>query len=170
VTSGGSGDVDLYVKFGSAPTQTSYDCRPYQNGNNETCTISNIQAGKYHVMLYGYSAFSGVSLTGTYATGGGGNSGSSTNLSASTNNWYRETINVPAGMTQLKVDISGGSGDADLYLNFGSQPTSTTYSCRPYKNGNVESCTISNPQAGTWYVGLKAYRTFNGVTMNWLYQ
>ncbi|WP_367379596.1 PPC domain-containing protein [Arsenicicoccus sp. oral taxon 190] len=27
-TSGGTGDVDLYVKAGSAPTTTSYDCRP----------------------------------------------------------------------------------------------------------------------------------------------
>lgn len=68
-TSGGSGDADLYVKFGSAPTKSSYDCRPYTGGNNETCTISNIQAGTYYVMLDGYRAYSGLSLVGSYGGG-----------------------------------------------------------------------------------------------------
>ena len=30
--------------------------------------------------------------------------------------------NVPAGMSSLTVNISGGSGDADLYVRYGSQP------------------------------------------------
>ena len=69
---GGTGDADLYVRFGSAPTTTTYDCRPYLGGNSETCNIATAQAGTYHVMLRGYSAFTGVSLTGSYGTGGGG--------------------------------------------------------------------------------------------------
>ncbi|TMP64299.1 phosphohydrolase, partial [Pseudoalteromonas ruthenica] len=36
-TSGGSGDVDMYVKHATKPTASSYDCRPYKSGNNETC-------------------------------------------------------------------------------------------------------------------------------------
>jgi serine protease len=76
VMSGGTGDADLYVKFGSAPTTSSYDCRPYLNGNAETCSIATAQAGTYHVMINGYSAFSGVSLTGSYTSGGGGSQGS----------------------------------------------------------------------------------------------
>jgi hypothetical protein len=28
----GSGDPDLYVRFGSAPTLTAFDCRPYLAG------------------------------------------------------------------------------------------------------------------------------------------
>jgi leucyl aminopeptidase len=69
VTSGGTGDSDMYVKFGSAPTDSSYDCRPYQSGNNETCNIATAQAGTYYVRLKAYSAFSGLSLTGSYSTG-----------------------------------------------------------------------------------------------------
>ena len=72
VTSGGTGDSDMYVKFGSAPTDTVYDCRPYASGNAETCTIATAQAGTYYVRLKAYSTFSGVSLTGSYTTGGGG--------------------------------------------------------------------------------------------------
>src|SRR5690606_5674909 len=56
---GGTGDADLYVRFGAAPTTTTYDCRPYLSGNNETCSIANVQEGTYHVMVRGYSAFSG---------------------------------------------------------------------------------------------------------------
>jgi Zn-dependent metalloprotease len=67
VMSGGTGDADLYVKFGSPPTTASYGCRPYLGGNNETCNMTaQPSAGRYHVMLYGYSAYSGVSLKGTY--------------------------------------------------------------------------------------------------------
>ncbi|TMP83164.1 hypothetical protein CWB73_02895 [Pseudoalteromonas phenolica] len=60
----GTGDVDLYVRKGSEPTRTTYDCRPYRWGNEETCTVST-GAGRYHVMLRGYSAYNGVSLTAT---------------------------------------------------------------------------------------------------------
>ncbi len=70
VTSGGTGDADMYVRFGAAPTTTTYDCRPYLSGNNETCNIATAQVGTYHVMLHGYSAYSGVSLTGSYTLGG----------------------------------------------------------------------------------------------------
>ncbi|WP_439888631.1 S8 family peptidase [Pseudomonas sp. MBLB4123] len=64
--SGGSGDADLYVRFGSAPTTGSYDCRPYLNGNNETCTFNAPQAGTYHVMVRGYSSYSSASLVARY--------------------------------------------------------------------------------------------------------
>ncbi len=69
VTSGGTGDVDLYVKFGSAPTLTSYDCRPYVDGNAETCEFNPAKSGTYYLMLQGYAAYSGVKLT-TYAADG----------------------------------------------------------------------------------------------------
>ncbi|WP_431472846.1 PPC domain-containing protein [Luteimonas dalianensis] len=63
---GGTGDADLYVRHGAQPTTGEYDCRPYQVGNNETCTIPGPAAGTWHVMIRGFSAFSGVSLTGSY--------------------------------------------------------------------------------------------------------
>jgi hypothetical protein len=35
----GTGDADLYVRWGSAPTSWSYTCRPYKNGSNEECVL-----------------------------------------------------------------------------------------------------------------------------------
>ena len=64
--SGGSGDADLYVKAGAKPTTGSYDCRPYINGNGETCRISVKPGAVYHVMLRAYSAYSNVSLRASF--------------------------------------------------------------------------------------------------------
>jgi serine protease len=72
VTSGGTGDMDMYVKFGSAPTDTVYDCRPYASGNAETCSFATPSAGTYYVRLKAYTSFSGLSLVGNYTAGGGG--------------------------------------------------------------------------------------------------
>lgn len=69
VTSGGSGDADLYVKFGSAPSTSSYDCKSEGSTNAETCNITTAQTGTYHVLVRGYSTFSGLSLTGSYTAG-----------------------------------------------------------------------------------------------------
>ncbi len=106
--------------------------------------------------------------------GGGGGvdpvTGQLTNLSGSRNSWTRYTWDVPSGVTTLTVTISGGSGDADLYMRLGAQPSTTSYDCRPYLNGNNETCTFSNPGAGTWHIGIRAYSTFNGVTMDYSYQ
>ncbi|MGE8244444.1 MAG: S8 family peptidase [Stenotrophomonas maltophilia] len=63
---GGSGDADLYVRSGSAPTDTVYTCRPYLSGNNEACTISAPAAGTWHVRVKAYSTFSGLTLTAQY--------------------------------------------------------------------------------------------------------
>jgi len=74
VQSGGTGDADMYVKFGSPPTDSSYDCRPYTAGNSETCNMAT-QVGTYHVRIKAYSSYSGVSLTGSYTPPGGGGGG-----------------------------------------------------------------------------------------------
>lgn len=63
---GGSGDADLYVRHGAKPTTSQWDCRPYRYGNNEVCTISNTQAGRYHIMLNAYSAYNGATLVASY--------------------------------------------------------------------------------------------------------
>lgn len=60
--SGGSGDGDLYVHFNATPTTSSYTCRPYSGGNNESCSIPNPSAGTWYISVRGYSAFSGATL------------------------------------------------------------------------------------------------------------
>jgi serine protease len=169
-TSGGTGDVDMYVRRGSQPTTSTYDCRPYRAGNAESCSFTNPQAGTWHVMLRGYSAYSGVTLTGSYTVGGGGgnalqNGVPVTGLAGAASNERRFTIEVPAGRSQLQIQMSGGTGDADLYVRRGSQPTTAAYDCRPYRTGNSETCTFSSPAAGTWHVLVRGYSAYSGVSL-----
>lgn len=65
-TAGGTGDVDLHVRAGSNPTLDVFDCRPWLTGNNETCTFATPKPGTYFIMLHGFSAYSGVTLTASY--------------------------------------------------------------------------------------------------------
>lgn len=173
---GGTGDADLYVKFGSAPTSSSYDCRPYKGGNTESCPITTAQEGTYFVKVVAYSAFSGVNLTASYtepSTGGGGGatggSASVTDISVARRAWTYYTIDIPQGMSTLEFTISGGSGDADLYIRRGAQPTSSTYDCRPYRSGNNETCSFTNPAADTWHIGIYGYSAASGVDLNVTY-
>jgi len=64
--SGGSPDADLYVKFDAKPTTGSFDCRPYASTNGEKCSFSSPKVGVYHVMIRGYTTFSGVVVKATY--------------------------------------------------------------------------------------------------------
>jgi Zn-dependent metalloprotease len=177
VTSGGTGDADLYVKFGSAPTTTTNDCKSEGSTTAESCSIATAQAGTYYVLIHGYATFSGVSLTGSYSTGGGGGgcTPSGTTLCSGTTVALPSvatggvsanyTLSVPAGKTSVVFTISGGTGDADMYVRAGSAPTSTTYACRPYLTGNNETCTINAPAAGTYYVNVRAYAGYSGVSL-----
>ncbi|WP_245929161.1 serine protease [Agarilytica rhodophyticola] len=99
-----------------------------------------------------------------------GNSGSQTDLSGNQGTWTHFRLAVPAGTSNLTASISGGSGDADLYVRRGQQPTTSSYQCRPFRNGNSETCSIDNPQADDWYISLRGYRAFSGVDLNWSYQ
>ena len=60
----GTGDADLYVRRGAAPTTASWDCRPYRNDSNETCTVTLDAPAPIYVMVRGYAAASTFTLVG----------------------------------------------------------------------------------------------------------
>jgi alpha-tubulin suppressor-like RCC1 family protein len=74
-------------------------------------------------------------------------------------------ITVPAGATQLSVSTTGGTGDMDLYVNFGAQATATNADCDSESASTAESCVISNPAAGEWYIMLLGYTAYSGVSL-----
>jgi serine protease len=121
-------------------------------------------------------AYDYIATNGCDGNGGGGSgsvtpvSGQLNNLSDSRNNWKRYSWTIPEGVSELRVSISGGSGDADLYMRLGSDPQTNSYDCRPYRNGNNEVCTFTNPTAGDWKIGIRAYSNYSGVTMNYSYE
>ncbi|MGK2857126.1 MAG: pre-peptidase C-terminal domain-containing protein [Thermoanaerobaculia bacterium] len=267
--SGGTGDADVYVKFGAQPTSTVYDYRPYKSGNAETVSVTNPASGDWYISINGYSAYSGVSLVADYAgttctnpgtttlsspsasaTGvstsptlswgavsgatsydlylstasspaflknvtststtagpltagtvyywrviaknacGSGTTSATrsfttattpsgptaltsgvpvTNLSGATGSWTHYKITVPAGQASLAIATSGGTGDLDMYVKLGAQPTSSVYDYRPYLGGNAEPVSVTNPAAGDWYISLYGYAAYSGASLTATY-
>lgn len=264
-------DIDLYVKVGSQPTASAYDCRPYDGTGNETCDVL-IPAGQtklfvsinayegpadaqvkvsiptnnsgvpttylfndkatkfYHVKLevdyitespssldgnlasridtytrtdrYEYilevdkdgkvnggewlgsskrnhpdflwlpTGRSSASIAGgaiTYANvkalleesvgGPGGGNGNDQvlkeeNVTVAQGEWkhFGPFSDVASGFAVAMT----GTGDADLYVRKGAQPTSSAYDCRPYGGDSNENCAPAG--AGPWYVSVHGYR------------
>jgi leucyl aminopeptidase len=167
-TYGGTGDADLYVKFGEKPSLESYDCKSTNSNSVESCSVTPIKVGTYHVMVEAWNSISGVSLKGQYQTQTGDpipieriESG----LTVSRGNWLRFAETLTEGYQSLTVSLKDGTGDADLYVKHSADVSDTVYDCRPYKNGNQETCTFDAPAAGQWFIGLKGYTKANGLTL-----
>ncbi len=160
VTMTGSGDPDLYVQFGAAPTTTSYACRPYLGGAAESCNVT-VPAGQTsaYIMVRGYTSGT-FNLTIDYVKPG---------TSTGTPKTDTKTGSVAAGGvvnfpayavlagTTFKV-VMTGSGDPDLYVQFGAAPTTSAFACRPYLNGAAETCELTVPAGQTSaYVAVRGY-------------
>ena len=136
--------------------------------------------------FYGYGlmqladAYNYLNTNGCAGGSGGGDNGTDpgvepvsgqlTNLSGTRRNWDRYTWTIPEGVTRMTIQTSGGSGDADLYVKFGSQPETSSFDCRPYQGGNNEVCTFDAPASGTWHIGIRAYSSYSGVTLSYSYE
>ena len=64
---------------------------------------------------------------------------------------------MPSGATGLELKTTGASNDVDIYTRAGAKPDLDTYNCRPYTGSGNETCTQSNPAAGTWWLGVYGY-------------
>jgi subtilisin family serine protease len=98
-------------------------------------------------------------------TKGLANGVSMTGLSGTEDSEHYFHLQVPTGATNLQVAMSGGTGDADLYVRFGALPTLTDWDCRPWLDGNKEACPFPTPTAGTYYVMLHSWSAYSGVTL-----
>lgn len=155
--------------------------RSWNFGDGSTSTATSptktySAAGTYNVTLTvtdddGATNSNTSAVTVTSGGGGGNvlqNGVAVTGLTATAGNTLTYTMVVPAGATNLRFQIAGGTGDADLYVRFGAAPTTSTYDCRPYLSGNNETCNIT-AQAGTYYIMVRAYSAFSGLSLTGSY-
>ncbi|MBP7867971.1 MAG: pre-peptidase C-terminal domain-containing protein [Acidobacteria bacterium] len=162
---GNCGTASATVTAGSASTTAD------GSGNY---TISNLTAGTYTVSASKSGCtFSPTSLSvtvGPNATGknftatcGSGDtqltSGTTLNSqSVALSAWKYYYITVPSGATSLEFKTTNASADIDIYTRAGSKPDLSNYTCRPYSGSGNETCTATNPAAGTWYLGVYGYK------------
>lgn len=153
------------MKAGSTASKSNYDCRPYKNGNTESCTVAAPEAVRYSAMIDGYAAYSGMSLVASYTEGGsGGGTGTFEN-----NQSYPIPDNNAAGVTSdiAVADIGNASSvsvevdinhtyKGDLRVSLIS-PSGVNYVLHKNSGGSANdikktySVTLSGTDtAGTW--------------------
>ncbi len=122
-TYGGTGDADLYVRFGAVPSLSTYDCISGGSSTTENCTRS-AQAGTWYVLVHAYSAISGVSLVGQYTPADPVLPALSVNdLSISEGNAGTKqasfTISMPSpSANPVTVDVATASGTAAMATDY----------------------------------------------------
>ncbi len=156
---------------------------------NRSAQFTNLSlpAGSYRLVVRGgaegtpangfssYSSLGWFGMKGTL-TGGGGtgypvltNGVWSSGTSGAVGTWQNFQIAVPAGKTSVKFELSSPGGDPDLYVKLGSVASGTSYTCKSDTPAATETCTVSYPTAGTYYVGVYAYAAFSSVSVKATY-
>ena len=92
------------------------------------------------------------------------------NLVGTLNSTDHYSVVIPSGAKNLRIETHAGSGDLDLYVRYGQQPTLSTWDCRPWLVGNSEQCNFPAPTPGTYYIMLNGYASYTGATLIITYQ
>jgi hypothetical protein len=158
----GTGDADLYVRKGAAPTAASYDCRPYRSGTAESCSV--VGPGVVYVGVNGYAASSDYQLAIDYVEGTGGGEPPPPptttvhlNLSGSValGEGKAFTVDVVAGK---KIFIrTTAAKDVDLYVQLGAAPTTSAYLARGYTASGNETVTVTPTSSGKLHILVQGY-------------
>jgi xanthomonalisin len=156
--------------------------RSWNFGDGGTSTATNpshtyAASGTYTVSL---TVTDNGGLTGStsrsvsVSSGGGGSCGADPNTSvpnltngvwtsgtsaSTTARWKDYKICVPSGRPNLVSTLDGTAGDIDLYVRFNALPTTVSYNCRGISSTPDETCTVTNPSNGWWYVSVYTYNS-----------
>lgn len=153
-TTDASGDVDLWAKFGEAPTATSADCYAITDSGNETCSVLSPRAGTWFVGVRGYGAGrSSYTLTATYTTMPIDMAAPTVAITSPIGGTVSSVLNITAdanddvGVTHVDFFVDGSFLSRD--------------SSRPYVSASWDTRTVSN---GTHTLTAKAYDAAGHVT------
>ncbi|MFC3549997.1 collagenase [Lysobacter cavernae] len=182
----------LTVTFtdGSTDADGSVVSRSWNFGDGSSSTATNSSrtyaaAGTYTVQLTvtdNQGATHTTSKAVTVSSGGGtlpecsgdagqlGKNCTRSNVSGTAGDYAYLYLYVPAGTAQLRISVSGGTGNADLYVNtLGGWATREAHNYRSTNAGNTETVTVNNPPAGYVYVSLYGVSNFSGVKVTTRY-
>ncbi|MGJ7903239.1 collagenase [Lysobacter sp. 1R34A] len=179
----------LKVSFadGSSDADGSIVARAWNFGDGTGSTAANpvktyAAAGTYAVQLTvtdNRGARTTLAKSVTVSSGGSlpecggadprelGRNCSRSNLAASADGYVYLYLQVPQGTTQLRITSSGGTGNADLYVNtLGAWATRSAHNYRSTASGNTETLTVNNPPTGYVFVSLHGATAFSGVRLS----
>ncbi|WP_328972876.1 collagenase [Streptomyces sp. NBC_00239] len=166
---GGTGNADLYFNPTTWATTSAYTQRSVKSGNTESLTVKN-PSGRVFISLHAVEGFANVKITTKFGVllakctdpnpqVMGANCYRSS-IKAPTGDHRYFYLKVPAGTSALKITVSGGTGNADLYYNPTTWASKSAYTKRSVKSGNAETLTVKNPKPGYVYLSLYAKKGF----------
>jgi len=175
VSGGFSSSVALSASGAPSGASVSFSptsiAAPGSGTSTMTFAAGTAAAGTYTITVTGSGG--GVTKTATVSVTVTATSGVTvltngqtvTGIAVAAGAWKHYMITVPASQASLVITMSGGTGDGDMYVKRGAQPTSSSYDYRPYKTGNAESVSVTNPAAGDWYISIYGYSACSGVSL-----
>lgn len=78
-------------------------------------------------------------------------------------------IDVVENALPLSLVLDGNNGDADLYVKYGSEPTTSDYDRKSTSFDSTEDISIGSPQAGRYYVLVYGYNASTDLTLTATY-
>lgn len=156
----GEGDADLYVRKGAQPTKEDYDCRPFEAGGEENCSVAG--PGDFYVSVWGFEAASfTIKLTHTKP-------GTVLDGPVASGDHLAEAASVAEGeMRYYELAVTEGrpvvlrtecDTDIDLYIRMDLIPTEAIYDQRGYAYGGDEKLTVTPTADGTLHIAVHGYK------------
>lgn len=183
----GLGDFYFYKRLGAEPTFQAYDERTrVESGGSYYQRVEDPDPGTWYFMIGGIDDFTDVKLQVDFwgCEGGCEDRGELDNgaqeiwLSAAQHGAVFFRMEIPDSASNIEFSLSGGNGDADLYVSRGIPPVlsfSSPFpthppehsSCVSENGDNDEHCFFATSEgpSNTWYVFVYAYEAFYRVTL-----
>jgi serine protease len=120
-------DADIYVAANMSPTQ-KVDCTSAGVDTNELCSIPAPEAGTYYLQLVAYTAYSNLSLVGSYTPPAAGGSLSVDDVTITEGNSGTKTANFTVTLSQaaafpITFDIATAAGSATAGSDYVTKST-----------------------------------------------
>ncbi|GAA6171297.1 hypothetical protein NBRC116592_09670 [Colwellia sp. KU-HH00111] len=159
-TTGGTGEVDILTSSHSWATGDNYDTQTNNAGTTESVQLT-ADTGKLYITLYGLHqevtfnvaevsdenpAMCGAHTPSGYAL-------SFDNQECISGNGLYYYVDVPTDNTDVTITTSGGSGDADIFVNTGNWASRANHIAASENEGSDNSLTI-NTNIGRLYLSI----------------
>ena len=168
--SGGSGNGDVYVHLGGAPTERNYLKKSDGLGNEDAVRIDNPLSGVYNVLISASEQVRNATLVARYdvvahgaKTVKRGDTVTGIHLKSGETAMY--SIVVPEGRRNLTFTLSGGTGDGDLYARHDQPPSVGAFDARANGFDNHEQIVFRRPGAGEYFVMVRAFKELDGAVL-----
>ena len=174
----GGRDYNLYVKRDTYPTLSSYDYEGAGQASTETVVIQNPLPGRYYIMVHAAAGQGAYIVRESHASSHQVTvtpTGTATPIPTPAENEQEITsrsvqgrftasgqealyyCDIPAGARRCMVSLSGiASRNFDLYVKRGENPTRSSYDYANTGRTFSKTVTIQSPEAGRYYVMVRA--------------